>query len=87
MHGLVCAATVGKEYTFAELVTLGREEGLFERLLSTTTADSELDPKNRSIVGNLFRRYARRLFTDGERRLVFKVDGKGHKRVFFISQE
>jgi len=56
-------------------------------LVSATDADGELDPKQRSILGNLFRRYDRRLFNDKERKLRFRVQGRGHKRSFIVIVE
>jgi len=86
MHNLICAAT-GSLYTFGELVELGRTQGLFESVFAASSENSELEPKQRSILGKLFRRYDRRLFRDGERKLRFKVDGKGHNRRFSITKE
>jgi len=87
MHTLVCQSTPGEAFTFSALVKVARQQGLFERLVPTTAAEDELDPKQRSALGNLFRRYHRRLFNDGTRRLRFTVEGKGHNRRFYVREE
>jgi hypothetical protein len=75
------AAMEPKPYTFDEVVSLGREKGLFERLLSS---EGDLKPSDKSAFGKLLKRYDRRVFGDGRR---FVVDGKGHSRRFLVLTE
>ena len=66
---------------FDDVVCMGREYGLFERLIGT---DGELKSAEKSRFGKLLRRYDQRIF-DGPRRFV--VDGKGHTRRFRVVRE
>jgi hypothetical protein len=61
--------------SFARVVELAKENGLFERAVP---AEDALDHKQRSILGRMFARYADRMI--GTHRLV--IEGRGMNKIF-----
>ncbi len=68
---------LGTHYTFADLVELCTEHGLFERFTSDTAKDGGLSPKAKSGFGKTLRGYDRRTIAKG---VTFFIEGEGRNR-------
>ena len=70
-----------RRYTFAELVTIAEDAGLFERLTTDRDKENGLSTKSKATLARVLTRYDRRRVTAAA---VFRVDGKGHSRRYFL---
>jgi len=70
-----------RRYTFAELVTIAEDAGLFERLTADRDKEHGLSTKSKATLARVLTRYDRRRATAAA---VFRVEGKGHSRRYFL---
>ena len=73
-----------RRYTFEELATYAEDAGLFERILTDRDNDGTLSRRAKRLLAGILVRYDRRRVTASA---VFRVDGKGHSRRYFIAKQ
>jgi len=72
----------GKRYTFAELVSVAEDVGLFERLTVDRDDKGDLSRAGKKQLSGILGRFDRRRVTASG---VFRVEGKGKTRRYFIT--
>jgi hypothetical protein len=78
---LVAAMEPHRRYSFSELVDFAEQEGLFERVIERDPAGN-LSRKSKATLPRIWGRFDRRQVTPEH---VFRVEGKGHSRRYFVS--